>query len=100
MVHPPFTAAVEKRPSLGLDDTWFEEAQLRGWRVRVILATVYPGPAGPESLLFGERVAQTDAAISRLVACGRKLLHHHGGVGVNRGERPTALIHRRGCHAA
>lgn len=90
--------AVEKRPPLGLDDTWFEEAQLRGRRVRVILPAVYPGTAGPESLLFGERVAQTDAAVSRLVAGRRKLLHHHGGVGVNRGERPTALIHRRGCH--
>lgn len=35
------------RPSLGLDDTWLEEAQLRGRRVRVVLLAVYPGAAGP-----------------------------------------------------
>jgi len=45
-------------------------------------------------------VAQADAAVASLVSGRRELLHHHGGVGIDWGKRPPALLHCRGRDAA
>jgi len=60
---------------------------------------VHSGAAGPQTLLLGESVTQTDAAVAGLVPSSRKLLHHYGGVGVDRREGPAALLHCRGRDA-